>query len=516
MTADPGGPITLPPDDAANRALIGNVHPPDWRNPAPADAYNLVVIGAGTAGLVTAAIAAALGARVALVEKHLMGGDCLNWGCVPSKGVIAAARVWARLRRAEDFGLHLAAGTKQDFAAVMARMRRLRARISRMDSAQRFASLGVDVFLGPGRFTGPDRVEVGGSTLRFVKAVICTGARAASPAIPGLEEAGYLTNETVFSLTGLPARLAVVGAGPVGCEMAQAFARFGSRVTLIERLGRILPREDREAAALVQARLEQDGVTMVLNAAVDGVERRGQDKVLICRREAGVTEVAVDEILIGVGRAPNVEQMGLELAGVRYDVERGVAVDDRLRTSHPDIYAAGDVCFPLKFTHAADAMAQIVVQNALFPHPLGLGYASTTSLVIPWCTYTEPEIAHVGLSAGEAEARGLSVETFTVGMEEVDRAVLDGEEDGFARVHVRKGSDKILGATIVAAHAGDLIGEVAGCMAAGLGLGALGRTIRPYPTQSEVLRKVANAWRKTTFTAGKKAVLAKLFAWMRR
>lgn len=512
----PDHALTLQPDDADNRALIGHVHPSGWCNPAPAGKYNLVVIGAGTAGLVTAAIAAALGARVALVEKHLMGGDCLNWGCVPSKGVIAAARVWARLRRSEDFGLHLAAGAKPDFAAAMARMRRLRARISRMDSAQRFTSMGVDVFLGAGRFTGPDAVEVGGKTLRFVKAVICTGARAASPAIPGLEETGCLTNETVFNLTGLPARLAVIGAGPVGCEMAQTFARFGSRVTLIEQLGQILPREDADAAALVQARMEQDGVTMVLHAEVARVETRGRDKVLTCRTKAGMSDVAVDEILIGVGRAPNVEQMGLELAGVRYDVQRGVVVDDRLRTSHRDIYAAGDVCSPLKFTHAADAMAQIVVQNALFPHPFGLGYARTSSLVIPWCTYTEPEVAHVGLSAREAEAQGLSVETFTVGMEEVDRAVLDGEEEGFARVHVREGSDRILGATIVAAHAGDLIGEVAGCMVAGLGLGALARAIRPYPTQSEVLRKVANAWRKTTLTPGRQAFLAKLFAWMRR
>lgn len=516
MTAEPRPPLTLSPDDDANRALLRQVHPPDWINPEPGGKYNLVVLGAGTAGLVTAAVAAALGAKVALVEKYLMGGDCLNLGCVPSKGLIAATRIWARLRRAEEFGLHLAAGGKQDFAAAMARMRRLRARLSHMDSAQRFASLGVEVFLGEGRFTGPDRLEVEGKTLHFARAAICTGGRAAATPIPGLAEAGYLTNESVFDLTELPARLAVIGAGPIGCEMAQTFARFGSRVTLLERLGRILPREDADAAGLVQARLQQDGVTVLTNAAVSWVERRGPETVLAYAAGGLAGEVAVDHVLVGVGRAPNVERMGLEEAGVRYDLQRGVLVNDRLQTSNPRIFAAGDVCSPLKFTHAADAMAQIVIQNALFPHPLGLGYASTRSLVVPWCTYTEPEVAHVGHSEQEAREAGLAVETVTVNLSEVDRAVLDGEEEGFVRLHVDPGSGRILGATIVAAHAGELIGEVSLLMKAGLGLGAVAGAIRPYPTRSEVLKKAAQAWRKTALTPGKRALLKKLFAWMRR
>lgn len=516
MTADPRPPITLAPDDESNRALLRQVHPPGWINPEPAGTYNLVVLGAGTAGLVTAAVAAALGAKVALVEKYLMGGDCLNLGCVPSKGLIAATRVWARLRRAEEFGLHLAAGAKPDFAAAMARMRRLRARLGHMDSAQRFVSLGVDVFLGEGRFTGPARLEVAGKALPFARAAICTGARAAAPAIPGLAEAGYLTNETVFDLTELPARLAVIGAGPIGCELAQTFARFGSRVTLLERLDRILPREDADAGGLVEARLQQDGVTVLKEATVNRVEKRGEETVLACSAGGAASELAVDRILVGVGRAPNVERMGLEAAGVRYDLQDGVLVNDRLQTSNPRIFAAGDVCSPLKFTHAADAMAQVVIQNALFPHPLGLGYATTKSLIIPWCTYTEPEVAHVGHHEREAREGGLAVETFTVKLGEVDRAVLDGEEEGFARLHVDPGSGRILGATIVAAHAGELIGEVSLLMKAGLGLGALAGAIRPYPTQSEVLKKVANAWRKTTLTPGKRALLAKLFAWLRR
>lgn len=514
MTAG-GDRLTVPPDDEHNRTLVDNVHPSGWVNPEPAGRYNLVVIGAGTAGLVTAAVAAGLGAKVALIEKHLMGGDCLNVGCVPSKSLVRAARVRAELRRAGEFGLQLPPGITQDFGAVMARMRRVRARLSHMDSAHRFKKLGVDVFIGSGRFAGAETIEVGGTVLRFVKAVVCTGARADAPPIPGLKETGYLTNETVFSLTDLPPRLAVIGAGPVGCELAQSFARFGSRVTLFEQAGRILPREDADAAGIVQASMTRDGVDVALEVTVVRVERRGQETRLQYAVNGAMKELAVDQVLIGVGRAPNVEGLGLEKVAVAFDQRQGVKVNDRLQTTNPDIYAAGDVCFPFKFTHAADALAQIVIQNALFPHPLGLGYASTDTLIIPWCTYTEPELAHVGLYEAEAGRAG-PVETFTFKMDEVDRAVLDGEEEGFARVHVRKGTDRILGATIVAAHAGDLINEVSVLMNAGKGLRTIAGTIHCYPTQGEVVKKVANAWRKSTFTASKRAWLAKLFAWMRR
>ena len=547
----------LPPDDAFNRKLTANVHPADWRNPTPAGRYNLVVVGAGTAGLVTAAIAAGLGARVALVERHLMGGDCLNVGCVPSKAVLRAARAWAAARDGAAFGLTFPAGVERDFGAVMARMRRLRAELSRVDSAERFAGLGVDVFIGEARFTGPDAVAVGGATLRFARAAVCTGARAAAPPVPGLADAGHLTNETVFSLTALPPRLAVIGAGPIGCELAQAFARFGSEVTVIERSGRILPREDADAAAVVQARLARDGVRFVFDAEVRAVEPAGVAGAPVSsaggdaaqeersagggprgeRREtrprgdaAGAGEAGgkriryavggeprdlrVDEILVGVGRAPNVEGLGLEAAGVACD-RGGIAVDARLRTANPRIYAAGDVCSPFKFTHAADAMARIVVQNALFPHPFGLGHASTRSLVIPWCTYTEPEIAHVGLYETDARAQGIEVETFTQPLAEVDRAVLDGEDAGFARVHVRKGTDRILGATVVAADAGNLISEMTVAMKAGAGLGVVGAAVHPYPTQAEAWRKVADRLRRARFGTRQRAMLKRLFAWRR-
>ena len=507
------------PDDAHNQQLVANVHPSDWVNPEPAGRYNIVVIGAGTAGLITAVIAAGLGAKVALIEKHLMGGDCLNVGCVPSKGVIRAARAWADLRRAEEFGVHIPAGVTYDFGAAMARMRKLRAKISRNDSAQRYRNLGVDVFIGTARFAGADTVVVegpaGNRTLDFTKAAICTGARASAPPIPGLTEAGYLTNETVFSLTELPPRLGVIGAGPVGCELAQAFARFGSRVCLIEAQHGILPKEDRDAAQIVEQQLVKDGVHLLCCGQDLTISRADGGKRLTVDSHGRRHEVTVDEILVGVGRTPNVEGLGLDAVGVEFD-KAGIKVNGRLQTSNPRIFAAGDVCSRYKFTHAADAMAQIVIQNALFPHPFGLGYATVDSLIMPWCTFTEPEVAHVGMYEQDAKDKGIEVETYTFKLDEVDRAILDGEDEGFARVHIQKGSDTILGATIVAAHAGEMIGEFSVLMKGGGGAKAIAGTIHPYPTQAEVNKKVVNLWRKAHFTQATRNRLMKLFAWMRR
>ena len=507
------------PDDEYNRMLVDNVHPSSWMNPEPTSRYNIVVIGAGTAGLITAVVAAGLGAKVALIERHLMGGDCLNVGCVPSKGVIRAARAWADLRNAEEFGLHIPPGVKYNFGAVMARMRKLRARISRNDSVHRYTKLGVDVYIGSGRFTGADTIQVegpaGNRTLTFAKAVICTGARASVPATPGLQEAGYLTNETIFSLTELPPRLGVIGAGPIGCELAQAFARFGSQVYLIEAQHGILPKEDRDAAEIVEQQMLRDGMKLLCCGKDLKVSRTDSGKRLTVDSHGQRYNVMVDEILVGVGRTPNVEGIGLEAVGVEYD-KTGVKVNARLQTTNPRIFAAGDICSKYKFTHAADAMAQIVIQNALFPHPLGLGYASADSLIMPWCTFTEPEIAHVGLYEAEAKAKGLEVETYTFKLDDVDRAILDGEDEGFARVHIQKGSDKILGATIVAAHAGDMINEFSVLMKAGVGAKTIAGTIHPYPTQAEVNKRVVNLWRKAHFTPRTKNLLMKLFAWMRR
>lgn len=501
----------LQPDTEENRVLEANVRPRGWVNPHPSGRYNLVVIGGGTAGLVCAAGAAALGARVALIERGALGGDCLNVGCVPSKGVIRASRAAFDARSATSFGVRGAEGAQADFGQAMERMRRLRAQISNHDSARRFRDeLGVEVFLGEGRLTGPDSVEVDGRRLQFAKAVLCTGARAAAPPIPGLAEAGYLTNENVFSLTSLPKRLAVVGAGPIGCELAQAFARLGSRVTLIEREGHILGREDRDAAAVLQAVFLREGIDLQLGVQLSGVQRRGEEKLLHLEREGAQSEVVADAILVGIGRAPNVEGLGLDAAGVAYD-KAGVKVDDHLRTGNPRIYAAGDVCSGYKFTHTADAQARIVIANALFK-----ARQKNSSLIIPWCTYTDPEVAHVGMYEAEARACGIDVETLTVRLEDVDRALLDGETEGFARVHLKKGSDTILGATVVARHAGEMIGELTLAVGAGLGLAAIGRTIHPYPTQAEAIKKLADLYNRGRLTPAVKKLLAAWLGWQRK
>ena len=507
------------PPDEHNRVLAENVRPSHWVNPQAAERYNIVVIGAGTAGLITAVVAASLGAKVALVEKHLMGGDCLNVGCVPSKGMIRASRAWADLRNAEEFGLHIPPGVTYDFGAAMARMRKLRARISHNDSVDRYTKLGVDVYLGIARFTSDDTIQVEGPAgdrrLHFVKAAICTGARASAPPIPGLQEAGYLTNETVFSLTELPQRLGVIGAGPIGCELAQAFARFGSQVSLIEALHGIMPNEDRDAADIVEHRMLRDGVTLLCCGKDLKVEKTDAGKRLTVDSHGRQYDVTVDEILVGTGRTPNVDGLGLESVGVEHD-KNGVTVNARLQTTNSRIFAAGDICSRYKFTHAADAMAQIVIQNALFPHPFGLAYASADSLIMPWCTFTEPEVAHVGMYEQDAKDKGIEVETYTYRLDEVDRAILDGEEEGFARIHVQKGTDKIVGATIVAAHAGDMISEFSVLMKAGAGAKTIAGTIHPYPTQAEVNKRVVNLWRKAHFSSGTKNLLTKLFTWMRR
>ncbi len=494
--AAPRSELILPPDEY-NRTLVANVHPAGWTNPEPMERYHLVVVGAGTAGLVTAAGAAGLGAKVALVERHLMGGDCLNVGCVPSKGILRAARAWHEARRAHEMGGPAVTG-EGNFSAAMARMRRIRAHISHHDSAARFSDLGIDVFLGSGQFVAADALEVDGRRLRFRKAVIATGARAAAPPIEGLEEAGYLTNETVFELERLPARLAVIGGGPIGCEMSQAFARFGSQVTLLDRMDHVLPREDADAAALVQDALVASGVALELGVGIDRVERRGDETIVHFSRagEAGPEsgEVRADALLVAVGRAANVDGLGLEAAGVDYS-PKGVQVDDHLRTSNPRIFAAGDVASRYQFTHVADALARIAIQNALF-----FGRAKASDLVIPWCTYTSPEIAHVGLYERQAKEKGLEVDTVTVPLDEVDRALLDGAEEGFLRVHLKAGSDRILGATLVAEHAGDMLGELCLAITAGVGLGKIASVIHPYPTQGEVVKKAADTWRRGKLT----------------
>lgn len=504
--SDPTCPPLQPWDDH-NQRLLANVRPTPWSPPTPARRYNLVVIGGGTAGLVAAAGAAGLGAKVALVEKHHLGGDCLNTGCVPSKAILRAARAAHAVRDAHQFGIHLPAAPRVDFGAVMERVRRLRADLSPHDSARRFADLGVDVFLGAGRFVGRDTVQVDDHRLRFSRAVIATGARAVAPDVPGLDQVPYLTHETLFSLTTLPPRLGILGAGPIGTEMAQAFARLGSAVTLIESAPRVLPRDDPDAAALVGAALERDHVRLFLDAKPLAVEPANPGIRLRLSSRGQPQDIVVDQLLVAAGRCPNIDGLGLESVGIARD-SRGIKVDEHLRTSHPRVYACGDVCSPYAFTHAADFFARTVLQNALFH-----GRARWTSLIIPWTTYTSPEVAHVGLGPEALAHAGPAFDTFTQELARVDRAVLDGETAGFIRVHVRKGTDRLLGATIVAEHAGEMIGELALAMKAGLGLRTLASTIHPYPTQAEGIRKLGDLYNRTRLTPGVRRLMQRWFRW---
>jgi pyruvate/2-oxoglutarate dehydrogenase complex dihydrolipoamide dehydrogenase (E3) component len=491
--------------DPADAALLAHVRPEGWKNPEPRGRYHLAVVGAGTGGLVAAAVAAGLGARVALLERDRLGGDCLNFGCVPSKAVIRAGRIVAEARSASARGLFEAkAGATPGFAAAMRRMREIRASIAPHDSAARFRDeLGIDVFLGAGRFVAPDALEVQGQRLRFARAIVATGARAGVPPVPGLAEAAPLTNETVFSLREPPRRLAVVGGGPIGCELAQAFARLGVEVTLFEVVPRLLERDDPDAAAVIERALARDGVRLVLGARLERVESGPRGRILHFTapgQSAGVAEA--DEILAAAGRVPNVEELGLEAAGVGFDRKRGIEVDDFLRTRNRRILAVGDCAMEWKFTHAADAAAKIAVQNALF-----FGRKRLSRLVVPWCTYTDPELAHDGLSPREAELRGVALDTYTVPLAANDRARCDGETEGFVRIHVRKGSDRILGATIVASHAGELVSLVTAAMAGGAGLAALAGVVFPYPTQAEAVKAAANAYMRTRLTPGAKRLL---------
>jgi pyruvate/2-oxoglutarate dehydrogenase complex dihydrolipoamide dehydrogenase (E3) component len=486
-------------DDECDAKLIANVRPTNWINPKPRGKYDLVVIGAGTAGLVTAAGAAGLGAKVALIERRLMGGDCLNYGCVPSKAIIRSSKAYADSSAANAFGVDLDCPADVDFAKTMGRMRRLRSEISSNDSVKRFAELGVDVFLGSGKFVSSNVVEVDGLKLPFKKAVIATGSRAFIPSIEGLHDAGFLTNETIFNLTKRPGRLAIIGGGPIGCEIAQAFGRLGCEIFLIHSGSHILNREDGDAAEIIQKKFIDEGITLILNATTEKVSIAPDGKSIHYRSDGTPGTITVDEILIGAGRSPNVEGLGLDLADVSYDDRRGVMVDDTLRTTNKKIYAAGDICFKYKFTHTADATARIVIQNALF-----FGRKKSSGLIVPWCTYTDPEIAHVGLYPNTSK---VDLDTYSINFSEVDRARLDGEEDGFVKIHLNRGTDRIAGATIVCRHAGDMISEISVAMRGNVGLKTIAETIHPYPTQSEAIKKVADLYNKQRLTPFLKRVL---------
>lgn len=502
--------IKILPFDEHNQTLVQNAHPPDWQNPTPDGRYNLLVIGGGSAGLVAAVGAAGLGARVALVEKHLLGGDCLNAGCVPSKTLIRSAKAVGDIRRAMagDLGVHLNGEVTVDFTAVMHRVRQVRADISHHDSAHRFKDLGIDVYLGAGQFTGPNTFAVDGRTLEFSKAVIATGASPAHIPIPGLAETGYITNVTLFELTRQPARLAVIGAGPIGAEMAQAFARLGTEVHLFDILPTMCGLRDPDGLEIMTKTFTHEGVQLFLESQIQQVAPVSGGKQITFMYQNQTKTMVVDEILLAAGRRPNIEGLNLAAAAVEY-TDKGLVVNDRLQTTNKDIYGAGDVALSAQFTHTADAAARIVLQNALF-----MGRKKVSDLIIPWVVYTDPEIAHVGLFADEAEAQGTAVDTFTVHIQDTDRGRTDAEE-GFVKIYVKRGSDKMIGATIIARHAGEMISEITTAMMAGAGLSTLSQTIHPYPTQAEAIKKAADAWNRTRLTPTVARLFEKWLRWRR-
>ncbi len=506
---------SLLPADQHNTELLANAHPPSWKNPTPTGPYNLIAIGGGTAGIIAALGTAGLGGKAALIERHLLGGDCLNYGCVPSKALIRAARDVRGRESLASLNLPLPQSlppkTPDLFSAAMERMRQLRARISHHDSAQRFKNLGVDVFLGDARFSGPSELEVAGQKLTFKRCVIATGARAAKPDVPGLEEIGYLTNETVFSLTELPRRLIVIGGGPIGCELAQAFRRFGSEVHLVHRGSRLLPKDDPAAAEVIAKQFAREGISLHLNARPMRAQNTASGKELVISTNGQEQTFAADAILVAVGRTPNTEGLGLEAARVKYN-SRGVEVDDFLRTANSRIYAAGDIIGKEQFTHAADAMARLCIQNAFFSLAF-FGRKRLSKLVIPWTTYTDPEVAHIGLTPAAAAEKGIEITSYREDLSRVDRAILDGEEEGFAVIHCRQGTSQVVGGTIVASHAGEMIGELSLLMTRRLPLSALSSTIHCYPTQVEVLKRIGDQYNKSRLTPGVAGLLKTILRW---
>ncbi len=468
---------------------------------------NVVVIGAGTAGLVTAPGTAGLGGRVALIERNKMGGDCLNFGCVPSKALISSARLLHAIRHADDWGI-ARPPVEPDFKRLFERMHERRAKIAPNDSQERFEKLGVEVIRGEARFVSPHEVEVDGRKLRAKHFVIATGTRAARPKIEGIESVRAFTNETIFDeLDAKPERLLVLGGGPIGCELAQVFARFGVRVTILQKGARLLQKEDQDVSALMQKRLETEGITILTESELKAV-KPGSNGLSASIAHAGATcDEEFDALLLAAGRSPNIESLNLGAAGVKTG-QRGVEVNDYLQTSQPHIYAAGDVTGRYLFTHMADFQARIVVRNILMPVQLLRQKANYS--VVPWCTYTDPEIARVGLSEDEAKTRGIEFDRFEKKMTEVDRAVVESADAGFAKVLVKRGSDKILGVTIVAEHAGELLQPFVLAMSSGLGLKKIAAAIHPYPTFTEVGRKLGDDHARTALTP----FVKKLFAWL--
>ena len=478
------------PDD--EEVFLRRVRPDLWQNPVPNGVYDFAIAGAGPAGLVAAEAASRLGFKVALIERNRIGGNSLNFGSIPSKSIIAAARAYKAKSEAEKSGASIAIGDLPlDFGEVMDRIRRTRTRISEHRSVEKLEALGIDIFFGAARFENAETFLIEDRPLRFKKALIATGARPRPPDIPGLDEVGYLTSNTIFGIDALPKRLAVIGGGPLGCEMAQAFCRLGSHVSIVQNDPKFLPREERDAAEILSRSMARDGVVIRLNTTVVGARRAASAKILETVDNDVENDIEVDEVLLSIGRVPNVEELELESAGIAFDREQGVKVDDFLCSTNPNVYAAGDVCLALKFTNAAEASGRIAVQNALVE-----GQERQSDLIIPWCTYCDPEIAHIGAHVWESRRRSIPVKSFTIMMHDVDRAITDRNDTGFVKIHTEEGTDKILGATIVASRASELVNEMSVIMSAGIGMNDLAGIVHTYPAESGGIILAALAYLK--------------------
>jgi dihydrolipoamide dehydrogenase len=454
--------------------------------------YNLIVIGGGAAGLVSAYIAAAVKAKVVLIEKHKMGGDCLNTGCVPSKALIRSARFFADLNKAESLGFK-SAEVPFDFAEVMERVQRVVQQVEPHDSVERYTELGVECISGEAVIRSPWEVEVNGSVLTSRNIIIATGARPSIPPLPGIEQSGYLSSDTVWNLRVQPKRMVVLGGGPIGCELAQSFQRLGTAVTLIQRGPRIMPREDEEVSALVAERMQQEGMTILTAHSAIRFEQHDGERQVVCEHQGEERAIAYNELLIALGRRPNVTGFGLEELGVTLAQSGNIAADPFLRTNFPNIYVCGDVTGPYQFTHTAAHQAWYAAVNALFSpiKKFRVDYS-----VIPWATYTDPEVARVGLNELEAREQKIPYEVTTYEIDDLDRAITEGEAHGMVKVLTVPGKDKILGATIVANHAGELITEFVTAMKYKLGLNKILATIHIYPTMSEANKYAAGNWKR--------------------
>jgi pyruvate/2-oxoglutarate dehydrogenase complex dihydrolipoamide dehydrogenase (E3) component len=488
-----GAPRAKPDDE---QTFLRRVRPEDWENPEPRSAYDLAIVGAGPAGLAAAESAARLGFSVVLIERNRVGGNSLNVGSVPSKAIIRTGRVYSAMREAEELGAPVPNEPALEFGKVMARMRRVRMRISEHHSVHELAALGIDIVFGSARFDSTDALLVGDTRLHFKKALIATGARPRAPDIAGLDQTGYRTSATIFEMTALPKRLAVIGGGPLGCELAQAFCRLGSHVTIVQNDAKFLPREERDAAEILSRSLARDGVEIRLNTTVVGARRERGAKVLAIVNNDLTGDIEADEILLSVGRAPNVEELNLKVADVEFDTDQGIKVDDFLSSTNSNVYAAGDVCLALKFTNAAQSSARMAVRNALTG-----SHERQSSIATPWCTFCDPEIAHIGLHVWEARQQSIPIKSFTVMMHDVDRSITDGQDTGFVKIHTAERSDRILGATIVASRASELINEMAVIMSAGIGMNALAEVVHTYPAQSEAIMLAAQAYKRSDMAA---------------